>query len=51
MSRATWFRRQKENRGYSDWNEAIEAAMKIAAEDRYGRMIVNQLRSLKREPE
>ena len=35
----------------SDWNEAIEAAMKIAAEDRYGRMVVNKIRSLKRESE
>ena len=35
----------------SDWNEAIDEAVRIAYADRYGRMVAHQIRQLKRVPE
>lgn len=35
----------------SDWNEAIDEAVRVACADHYGRMIAHQIRHLKRSTE
>ena len=40
----------KDGREYdSDWNEAINEAVRIIGEDNYGRMVVHKLHHLKRQ--